>query len=108
MGKDMLSGLFEVGGIPMLILLKPDGMVLTGAGREAMDLGAEYFPWGEAEIKKGKEEKAKKDAERKQKAIEAEKNAVQEQKAKGGPIVQRLRGEPGSCCPMMYQSEKWS
>jgi len=91
-----LPNLFKVRGIPTLVLLKPDGTMLTENGRAAVDSGAEYFPWGPDEMKRGQAEAAQKADEKKKAAIKAEEAALEEQKAKGGPVLKRLLGEPGS------------
>jgi nucleoredoxin len=93
--KEDLSTLFKVRGIPTLVLLKPDGTVITENGRGAIDYGAEYFPWGPDEMKRGEAEAEEKAAKKKKAALEAEAAALEKQKEKGGPLVQRLRGEPG-------------
>jgi len=94
--KEDLSNIFEVRGIPSLVLLKPDGKLLTTNGREAVSYGADYFPWGPDEMKRGRDEAEKKAAEKKEAAVKAEAKALEEQAAKGGPVVKRLRGEPGT------------
>lgn len=93
--KEDLSNLFEVQGIPMLVLLKPDGTLLTNNGREAVSFGVEYFPWGPDEMTRGRAEAEQKAIEKKMVAIKSEAMALDEQAAKGVPVVKRLRGEPG-------------
>jgi nucleoredoxin len=94
LAKD-LNSVFEVRGIPSLILLKPDGSLITKGGREAIDFGSECFPWGDAEMEKGREEAMKKQAEKLKAALEAEKSGLEEQAKSGGPVLKRLRGSPG-------------
>jgi thiol-disulfide isomerase/thioredoxin len=94
LAKD-LNSVFQVQGIPTLILLKPDGSLISANGREAVGYGAECFPWGEAEMKRGMEEAEKKQAERLKAALEAENAGLEEQAKTGGPILKRLRGSPG-------------
>jgi len=93
--KSDLSALFEVRGIPSLVLLKADGSLITTDGTEAISYGAEYFPWGPAEMEKASAEAKVKAEERKKAAIEAESSANALQKASGGPVLKRLRGTPG-------------
>lgn len=93
--KEDLSNLFEVEGIPSLVLLKPDGTVLSDNGREAISYGADYFPWGPSDMQRGSAEAERKAAEKKEAAFKAEAAAIEQQAAKGGPVVKRLRGEPG-------------
>jgi len=93
--KEDLSSLFEVRGIPALVLLKPDGTLLTNNGPEAVRFGAEYFPWGPDEMSRGRAEAEQKATEKTKAAIKAEATALEEQTAKGVPVVKRLRGEPG-------------
>lgn len=95
LAKD-LNAVFEVNGIPSLILLKPDGTLLMKEGREAVSFGAEYFPWGPEEMKKGRDEAEKKAEEKRKAAIEDEKKGLEEQKANGSPVLKRLRGSPGA------------
>merc|ERR1712003_445687 len=92
----MGSQVFEVRGIPTLILLTPDGQVITADGRNAIEYGASYFPWGPDDMARGKAEAERIALEKKQKAIEAEQTALKDQIAKGGPVIKRLRGEPGT------------
>jgi len=94
--KEDLSKLFEVNGIPTLILLKPDGQIVTTEGREAIGFGAEYFPWGTEELVRGRAEAAEKAQRRKEEAVAREKKAVEEQEAQGRPAIRRLRGQPGT------------
>jgi nucleoredoxin len=93
--KADLSGVFEVRGIPTLVLLQADGTLITGDGREAVSLGAEYFPWGSAEMEKARAEAQVKAEERKKAAIDAECSSHDLQRANGGPVLKRLRGTPG-------------
>lgn len=93
--KTGLSSLFNVNGIPSLVLLKPDGTVITEDGRDAITYGPEYFPWGPDDMKRGQAEAAEKAAKAKEEALKAEKAAIEDQQAKGGPVLKRLRGEPG-------------
>jgi hypothetical protein len=85
LAKD-LKQVFEVSGIPTLVLLKPDGTIVCEDARDrVMKYGAETFPWDNASVEKHKEIllKREKDTE------EAHRNA-------GHPVIQRIRGEPGS------------
>jgi thiol-disulfide isomerase/thioredoxin len=93
--KSDLSAVFEVQGIPSLVLLKADGTLITKDGREAVSYGAEYFPWGPTEMEKARVEAKSKAEEKKKAAIEAESSADASQKASGGPVMKRLRGTPG-------------
>jgi len=45
--KESLSDIFEVQGIPTLILLKGNGETITAQGRAAVSKGVEGFPWTE-------------------------------------------------------------
>jgi len=85
-----------VRGIPTLVLLKPDGTLITKGGREAADYGAEYFPWGPEDMQRGKDEAEKKKEEKRKAALEEEAKALDTQKASGGPVLKRLRGTPGT------------
>lgn len=90
-----LNSVFDVQGIPTLILLKPDGTLITSDGREAVVYGAEYFPWGPEDINRGQAEAQKKAEAKKQAAIASENEALEAQRASGGAVLQRLRGTPG-------------
>lgn len=94
--KDDLSSIFQVQGIPTLVLLKPDGTLISQDGREAVGYGPEAFPWGPEEMKKGQAAAKEKAAKKKEDAIKAEKAAEEAQTAKGGPVLRRIRGTPGS------------
>ena len=98
--KEDLSKLFEVRGIPTLVLLKGDGTLITRDGREAAGYGAACFPWGEEDMARGKAEaKAKAaDAAAAAAAKEDAALAVQKEMVDGGElgaVVERLRGERG-------------
>jgi len=93
--KNDLSAVFEVSGIPTLVLLKADGSLITADGCEAVSFGAEYFPWGPTEMEKARAEAEVKAEAKKKAAIEAESSADASQKASGGPVMKRLRGTPG-------------
>jgi nucleoredoxin len=87
--KNRLSTLFEVEGIPTLVLLKPDGTIITKDGVKGMNVGgAAAFPWDDASIEKARTEK-------KAAALKAEKEGLDAQIAAGVPVVKRLVGAPG-------------
>jgi len=94
--KRDLSAVFEVSGIPTLVLLKADGSLITEDGCEAVSFGAEYFPWGPQEMERAREEARGKAEAKKKAAIEAESSAIELQRASGGPLMKRLRGSPGT------------
>jgi nucleoredoxin len=50
--KSILSEIFEVQGIPTLVLLNGKGELITEDGREAVGSGIDFFPWDEAAMKK--------------------------------------------------------
>jgi len=86
--KAALSNVFEVCGIPTLVLLKPDGTILSMDGVTAiMEGGAEAFPWDDATIKKVAEEK-------KEALLKKEKEIEAFQRASGNTVVKRLAGNP--------------
>eukprot|EP00543_Licmophora_paradoxa_P003721 CAMPEP_0202455490 /NCGR_PEP_ID=MMETSP1360-20130828/13012_1 /ASSEMBLY_ACC=CAM_ASM_000848 /TAXON_ID=515479 /ORGANISM="Licmophora paradoxa, Strain CCMP2313" /LENGTH=732 /DNA_ID=CAMNT_0049075085 /DNA_START=23 /DNA_END=2221 /DNA_ORIENTATION=+ len=90
--KSDLSEMFGVDGIPTLILMKPDGTIISDDGRNALGVGAKYFPWDSEAL-----ERLKKDqTEAELKLLEKEKEITEEQRRKGLPVVERLKGEPGS------------
>jgi thiol-disulfide isomerase/thioredoxin len=94
--KEDLSGIFEVGGIPTIVLLKPDGTLLPANGREAVTYGSEFFPWGPEEMKRGKKRSEEEAARKRQAMLEAEAESRATQESRGGPILQRLIGAPSS------------
>merc|ERR1740124_1558227 len=61
--KEAISNLFDVQGIPTLVLLTGKGVKITDDGRLAVQGGSDYFPWGEAELLRAEEEKARKEKE---------------------------------------------
>lgn len=89
-----LSKIFEVQGIPTLVLLKPDGTLITGEGTSAVGFGADSFPWDEDSIKKGEARAAEKAAAALKAAVEKEKEAAAAQRAAGDVVVHRLIGTP--------------
>lgn len=54
--KSNLSDIFEVQGIPTLVLLTGKGELITDEGRDAVSAGVEFFPWDEASLKKANED----------------------------------------------------
>lgn len=93
--KEDLSSVFDVEGIPTLVLLKPDGTLLATDGREAVSYGADFFPWGPEEMECGKKRQEEEAARKRQAVLEAEAESLASQESRGGPIVQRLIGVPG-------------
>lgn len=94
--KSDLNKLFEVRGIPSLVLLKPDGSEISRSGRDAIDFGAEFFPWGPEEMTKGQAAAKEKADKEKERALKAEADAVTQQKEEGLPVMLRVRGTPGT------------
>jgi nucleoredoxin len=54
--KSNLSDVYEVQGIPTLILLSGKGEMITMDGRAAVSAGIESFPWDEAAMKKANQD----------------------------------------------------
>lgn len=97
--KDDLSSIFKVNGIPTLALVKGDGTLITSEGRKAVGYGAEYYPWGPEELKRGEEAAAAKAAKEKAEMEAAEDAAMAAQEASGAKaVVRRLRGVKGRGC----------
>lgn len=97
--KNQLSELFEVRGIPTLILLDGAGNTITNNGRMTISAGAEFFPWGVEEMKNYQEVKQLRAAEARAKALAQEESLAEEQRARGNGVLARLRGTPGvSAC----------
>ena len=92
--KSLLSDIYDVQGIPTLILLNGKGEMITEDGREVTSYGEEYFPWDDASIEKAKEEETKKKIEKiKEQKKEEEKNAMEQEKS-GKIVLRRHIGEP--------------
>ena len=87
--KQILSKVFNVRGIPKLVLLTGAGEVITEDGRSAVEYGADYFPWNKEEMKKGEEEEEERAKELLEKAKEAETKVTQEQKDAKKVVIQR-------------------
>lgn len=81
--KNELNKIYDVDGIPTLVLLKGDGTELDRNGRKIVSLGAECYPWDAASIKK--------DLERK---TQAAMDLIDKAK-KAGDVV--LKRETGNC-----------
>lgn len=94
--KETLSQVYEVSGIPTLILLGNDGSMITDNGRGAVSLGADYFPWGPKEIEAGRAAAKKAAMEAKEAALKKEAAVAAQQKAANKVVFRRLRGVPGT------------
>ena len=81
-------------GIPTLILLKPNGELLTHDGTEAISYGHEYFPWDTVSMERGAEAAKAKAAAAAAAAAEQEKENAAAQREAGDVVVVRLNGEP--------------
>lgn len=94
--KNDLSKLLGVNGIPMFVLFRRDGTLITKNGREAAGYGAEFFPWDEEMMKKGKAAAAEKARKAEEEAKQAEIKSIEAQKKVGGPavVLERIHGEP--------------
>ena len=93
--RDDLEKLYDVEGIPTLVLLDGTGGLLTSDGREAIDLGIEFFPWDEASMEAAAAAEEEKAAARAATALETERVLAAAIKAKGWLAMQRIRGDPG-------------
>jgi len=86
--RNNLSEAFEVEGIPTLILLRPDGTVISKDGYSAvMNSGADAFPWDTGSVERVF-------SERIEAALKKEKDDEESQHALGTVIVKRLAGRP--------------
>jgi thiol-disulfide isomerase/thioredoxin len=92
--KKDLGKVFNVQGIPTLILLKPTGELITQDGTEALTYGHQYFPWDKAAMERGAEEAKAKAAALAQAAAEKEKEDAAAQRQAGDVVVLRLSGAP--------------
>ena len=62
--------------------------------REVVSIGADYFPWGEEEMKRAEDEKEEREAKKKAAIKEAEEKCYAEQEAAGKIPICRHRGTP--------------
>jgi hypothetical protein len=92
--KSELGKLFEVQGIPTLVLLKLDGTVITKNGTDAVSYGADFLPWDESQMKRGAEQASVKEAAALQAAMDKEAQQAAAQRAAGNVVLQRLVGSP--------------
>ena len=84
--KKDLGEIFEVEGIPTLILMKKDGTIITRDGAQrALRMGPDSFPWDDEAI------------ERKKKlSLQKEADVLEKQLTRGGMVLKRLIGSPGT------------
>ena len=94
--KEALSKAFGVRGIPTVVLMKPDGSAVDTEGRAAISVGAEYFPWGDAELAKGRAAKEAAAAAATTVALEKEKEIETAQVAAGVAPLRRISGDPAA------------
>ena len=90
--KNDLSTLFEVSGIPTLVLLKANGEVITTEGTDVLD--ADYFPWDKESRDRYAAEREAKAAAAAKAAVDKEKEDAAAQRAAGDVVVERLQGPP--------------
>merc|ERR1712007_154425 len=90
------DAVFEIRGIPTLILLKPNGDCITQDGRSMIHYGLEYFPWGPEERERAEAAASEKANQKKIATLRAESEALAEQKSRGGVVLTRIRGGLGS------------
>lgn len=84
--KSNISDVFDVSGIPTLILLRPDGTVINEDGLSAVArAGIDAFPWDKAAVERVKSEKL-------EAALKKEKDDKESQRASGTAVVMRLAG----------------
>ena len=84
--KTELMEVFGVDGIPSLVLLKPDGTIITTDGRGMMaQHSISSFPWDPASCLKAKND-----------AIQKEKGDEEAQRDAGDVVMKRIRGVTGS------------
>lgn len=92
--KESLSDIFEVEGIPTLILLKGDGELICGDddARTALKAGSDYFPWGPEEMKRANEEEEAREAAKAAEAKAKEEAVYAEMEAAGKIAIRRHKG----------------
>ena len=94
-----LNRLYNVNGIPTLVLLNPkDGSVITADGTEAMSYGAEAWPFDPPAMAKGAADADARARKQQEEALAAEACALAAQEAAPGPkaVLRRWRGAAGS------------
>ena len=94
--KSALSEMFEVQGIPTLVLLTGKGEMIKDDASDIVSYGAEYFPWDDASVEKAKEIEAKKKLEKMKEAKEAEEKVALEQEKLGKIVLRRHIGNPSN------------
>ena len=92
--KSALSDLFEVEGIPTLVLLTGQGDMITDDGCEVVSYGANYFPWDGTSIAKAREDEAKMREKKIKDAREAEEKSILAQEQAGKIVLRRHIGSP--------------
>jgi len=95
--KEELSGMYGVEGIPSLVLLNVDGSEITRSGRAIVGVGADYFPWGPAEMVAGRKAAAEKAAKASLAAAKKEQDDIAAAEADGAFVFKRFAGEVGKC-----------
>lgn len=95
--KETLSNIFEVKGIPTLVLLKSDGTEMTTTGGQICSVGAEFFPWGNDEMMAGRKAAKLREEQKVKEALEKEKSFNAKIKADGEKVFRRIVGSPGNC-----------
>jgi len=90
--KESLSDVFDVNGIPSLILLKGDGTLITDEGRSAVNYGLDYFPWDEEAMKRGNEEAEERQKQKLAQQKKDEEASYAEQEASGKIVLRRHKG----------------
>jgi len=94
--KKDLSDIYGVGGIPTLVLLTPDGKVITKSGRDAVSVGAEYFPWTSDQMEAGRKAQREKEAKKAAAAVAKEEAEAAAAEADGAVVLRRFSGIPGN------------
>jgi len=94
--KKNLSEMYEVSGIPTLVLLNSDGKEITRSGREIVSVGAEYFPWGPAQMEAGRKAQKEREAKAAAAAVAKEEADAAAAKADGAVVLRRIYGRPGN------------
>ena len=67
-------------------------MNITDDGRLAVQGGSDYFPWGEAELLRAKEEKPRKEKEQEERNLVAMNKGYQEQEEAGKVVLRHHIG----------------
>ena len=89
-----LGDLFNVYGIPTLVLLRGDGELITEDGISALQYGVEYFPWDDAHLEMAEADREDVKMKKYLSAVKEEEEVYRLQEEDKKIIIRRLIGKP--------------